>query len=238
MAIILFAFKPMILPEHVASTGKGSDQENANRLRQPYTATFAELLLYSHRHASQKPAAAFTYRKPEEKRVAVSVSALAWLLEKFPKAWPHNLTKPSSPVLFVGFNPRLFLDILGTECSLPKNQTLDEEGKPRADVQSVAPLSLWLNDCQSLDIMEAVKPARYPNLSWQQVLKARGLLDDDQCPRGGLVSATKEPHQDVNKDLVLIGKLADQLGLLTMVEEEKSKSVRPVLTADSYLPHV
>lgn len=175
--------------------------------QQPYTATFAEVQI-ADLHNERK--GKWVYRAPnnEEGKQAACLAIRSWLLKEYPDAWPHT-THPDRRVpaaIFVGFNPRLFLKILGIECSLPAHQPMDADGKPDPKKLNVLPLSMWYPNSDHRDIEEAVKPADFKYLPWNVVLEARGLLPE--------FKDWKAPGVNVTMDLKLATRLAAQLGML------------------------
>lgn len=167
---------------------------------QPYTATFEEVRLAD---PATNRVSTFKFRDPAENRPPASVAIRAWLFQHYPDAWP-NTTNFRGPIeaVFVGFNPRLFLKILGTECSLPSHQPPEDTGE-----SYVLPLSMWYGNSDHRDIEQAVKPSDYKALTWKSVFAARGLTD--------LAEGWSEPHQNVEQDLLLTTELAAQLGFLS-----------------------
>ena len=188
--------------EETIAKWRAEQQEllKVHALGQPYTATFEEVRLAD---PATNRVSTFKYRDPEEGRPPASIAIRAWLLKHYPDAWP-NTTNTRGPLeaIFVGFNPRLFLKILGTECSLPGNQPPAETGESH-----VLPLSMWYGNSDHRDIEQAVKPSDYKALTWNTVFAARGLTE--------LAEGWKGPHNDVEQDLLLATELAAQLGFLS-----------------------
>jgi hypothetical protein len=170
---------------------------------QPYTATFDEVQIAD---PTLDRIMRFKFRDPDEKRPPASLAIRSWLLKHYPDAWP-NTTNPrpgSLEAIFVGFNPRLFLKILGMECSLPENQKYAERG----DSESVVlPLSMWYANSDHRDIEAAVKPNDYKALTWPTVFQARGLTE--------MAEGWDGPGNNVNQDLLLAAELASQLGFMS-----------------------
>ena len=98
---------------------------------------------------------------------------------------------PDGRTLLIGFDMRDFLKIMGTECSLPGRTPIDPD--------------LWIANGDHRDVAELVKPKEY-QLTWPMVLKARNLDESFSDWRG--------PHENAEKDLMLITELATQLGLI------------------------
>lgn len=230
-AKLIIAFKTQLVPDMLPAvddlsppanykTAEAIDKwkrETTDRIavecsEQPYTATFAEVQIAD---LVNERKGKWIYRAPDNKegKQTAALAIRAWLLKEFPNAWPHT-THPNRRVpeaIFVGFNPRLFLKILGTECSLPQNQPKDANGKPDPKKLNVLPLSMWYPNTDHRDIEEAVKPKDYKFLTWQTVLRARGLLPEFQDWKG--------PGIDVTMDLKLATRLAAQMGMLNETDD-------------------
>lgn len=175
-------------------------------LRQPYTATFEEVRIVDPLNDRSNT---FKFREADDPRPPVAIAVRDWLLSYYPDVWPNSPVSRGYPeAIFVGFDPKLFLRILGIECSLPSNQP----DPTLADGESVVlPLSLWYGNSDHRDIENAVKPQEYKALTWKTVLAARGLTE--------LAGDWNGPGDDVEKDLLLSLEMAGQLGFLS--EEEQ-----------------
>lgn len=125
----------------------------------PYTATFDEvhivdsfkqkIVQFSHKHSA------------EDGRASVATRVLNFLTKNYAGAWTddtHNRKKPTA--IFVGFEIRTFLKILGIECSMP--------GAPKR-----CPLGLWYDNSEHRDIGHAIIPTECKHLTLPQVLKYR-----------------------------------------------------------------
>ncbi len=127
-----------------------------------------------------------------DKKRPISLVVRSWLLKHYPKAWHDELVDRKKPeVIFVGFEPRQFLKVLGIECSLP-------------GYDSPLPVSLWYNTLDHRDITEACMPAEHQKrLDWRLVLSRRQV-------------AVKEgwsgPGDDAIEDARIVGELGAQLG--------------------------
>lgn len=177
---------------------------------QPYTATFKTVTLFDARREADKQSK-FTWkaegRGPGEGKLSIALAVRAKLLELYPDTWPYSLgaaSDPSSRVVFVGFQTRLFLKVLGIECSLPENQV----GAPGESY--VLPLSMWYdNHANHRDIEHAVIPSDYSKyLTWDVVLQSRGLRESFADWNG--------PLQNAEQDLSLSTVLAAQLGMFLL----------------------
>lgn len=172
-------------------------QIEAQLKNQPYTGTFDRLWIAD---PANKDLAKWKYRAPDSGKQPVSIAARNWILKRFPNAWP-NSTHPgfkSPEVIFLGFNPRLFLKMLGLECCLPANQPEDEAES------NLLPLSMWYTNTDHRDVGEAAMPKEF-NLTWPLVLSQRGI---DAGKWAG-------PGSDVEKDMIVATELSTQLGLLS-----------------------
>ena len=165
---------------------------------QPYTGTVDRIWIAD---PQSKELAKWKYRAPGSGKQPTCVAVRNWILKRYPNAWAHSTHPKRGPdqpqVIFVGFNPRLFLKMLGLECTLPENQGAD------ASQSNMMPLSMWYTNSDHRDVGEAAKPKEF-DLSWQIVLSRRGIA----------VKGWNGPGLDVDKDMVVATELATQLGLL------------------------
>jgi len=169
--------------------------------KQPYTGTFEEIMLVDLQkksvfHASNKD------RKSDD-AWTVAESAASWILTNNPGAFDGDiLDSRNSNVVFIGFETRLFLKMLGLECTLP-------------DSKVRVPLRLWYNNPNHRDIAEAVMPSDYV-LSWPLVLKLREPVETagELAEKWEYLKTWKQPHVNVQHDSLLITELAAQLGFL------------------------
>lgn len=164
---------------------------------QPYTGTFAEVYLLDtgpskntgHWLDTDRP---YTGKGPKP---PVCVTVRNWILKRYPNAWPDD-TNPGSrkpEVVFLGFEPRNFLKMLGLECSLPW-------------INKPLPAAMWYGNTDHRDIAEACIPKDYAKtLDWATVFKVRGII-----PKEGWTG----PGQDPTEDVRLILELGTQLGFL------------------------
>lgn len=194
------------IKSYIAEKAEQYQVECAN---QPYTGTFAEVRL-----GDTKSEDSIVWnssdRKPFGTKMPISLVVRDWLLKRYPNAWPHTLMHPPAAakpeVIFVGFNPRLFLKILGIECSLPENQPRTSTGEEDPKKSNVLPLSMWYGNADHRDIAEAVRPKDVcGDVPWSVVLQRRGLL-----PR---FNDWLGPGVDTLKDFDLTWELLAQLGV-------------------------
>lgn len=168
----------------------------------PYTGTFEEVRIFD---ASTSDVGIFKFRTKEEKRDPICLAVRNWILKRHPEAWPHAATYTGPPeAIFVGFSPRVFLKILGIECSLPENQPVNDAGDRDPNKTNVLPLSLWYGQSDHRDIGEAANPKEF-DLSWEIVMKARKLEE---------YAGWNGPGTNTETDLKVAIELATQLGML------------------------
>jgi hypothetical protein len=176
--------------------------------RQPYTATFDKVKLVDIEGQNHKT---FSYESRKSNADApVSVGVRDWLLSTFPDAWPHTLVHHAGRTpMFIGFNPRLFLKILGLECSLPENHTKDDEGDP-VSAYTALPLSMWYGNVDHRDIESAVfADCKY--MTWEAMLRMRQIspqVEGEDLPWQG-------PGTDVHQDFRVLKKILDQTAITT-----------------------
>lgn len=143
-------------------------------------------------------------REPGTGKQSVALAVRAWLLKNYPNAWAndtHEVRKPE--VVFLGFNVRLFVKLLGIECSLPQN------------AQPLPP-KLWYSSSDYRDIGVAVLPDEFKLLSLQSVLLARRPVNEDDAAKWDkILKKWTEPGMDPSADVTLATELAAQLGFLT-----------------------
>jgi hypothetical protein len=180
--------------------------------QQPYTATFDEVYLIDTRG---KRGEGWTSkdRGPGGPKPPVCVAVRSWLLGRngYAHAWqdppPPKPGEPPPParkrpeVVFVGFNVRLFLKVLGLECSMPA------VGKP-------LPPRMWYGTADHRDIAEAVCPKEY-RLDLLNVIRARRPPPGEaQNKWDKILEGWTGPHVHPQKDSLLACELATQLGLV------------------------
>ena len=178
---------------------------------QPYTGTFKEVFLVDPANKrrirwTSDDRAPFNHAKQ-----SVSLAVLEWLQTYYKDAWKNSLYVNEPPqVAFLGFDPALFLQMVGIECGLPAFYP-DNYQKPD---MSLLPLDAWqnlsnLNPYRNVrDIESMVMPGGGKYLTWKTVLNARGLATHPKLAKW------TGPHHDAEADLLLATELAAQLGLL------------------------
>lgn len=128
-------------------------------------------------------------------QLPVCLAARAWLLKEYPEAWSSELVdRPTKPrAMFIAFEPRTFLKLLGIECSLPPND-------------NPLPASMWYGNVDHRDITEAMIPREAAKfVTWSTVFTQRGIK-----PKEGWVGPCVDPEEDV----VLLTELASQVNFL------------------------
>jgi len=160
----------------------------------PYTGTFDEVMIVD--SANERPGRwYYKDRGPGGSKAPICVAVRNWLMKLYPTAWPDDThPAPRKPeAIFLGFEPRGFLKLLGIECSLPENcQPL--------------PVSMWYGNTEHRDITEACIPKEYGKLlPWALVFKRRGIKTKE---------GWQGPGQDPEEDVRLVTELATQLGFL------------------------
>jgi hypothetical protein len=194
-------------PEKIAEyKAKAAVKLKADAAFMPYTGTFAEVQIVD---PARRENLKWEYRAPDSGKQPLCLAVRAWLVKNYGQYFPESMTparddRGRPEVVFVGFDPRLFLKMLGTECSLPEYVATDKAGKPTGAPR--LPLSLWFANSDHRDIEQAAMPADYKGLTWDVVLKRRQLRD--RFP------AWERPHEDVTADVDLTVALATQLGML------------------------
>jgi hypothetical protein len=168
--------------------------------RMPYTGYLSDVALY----ASSRPISdMFTTAgyKRREHDLPIAVQAVDWLLNVFPDVWSNDLAyNGSRRVMFVGFEPKIFLKFLGIECMMA--------GQP-------IPLSLWYGNSDHRDLMTAVMPSEFKSLDWPIVFKAiRGtILDKEQLAKFDKLTVGWDPGVDAERDLAVSLELSMRLGM-------------------------
>lgn len=172
----------------------------ANAKDMPYTGTFDAVAISDPANEGSR---AWTFN-PEAK-VPICVSVAKHILKAYPNAWSmdtHDMRAPK--VVFIGFNPRLFLKMLGAECSLPENNF-------------PLPPKMWYSNSDHRDIETAVLPDEFAKagLTLETVLKRRRpTAKDDQAAWDKILNGWTGPHNDPVKDVLIATELAVQLGFL------------------------
>lgn len=185
-----------------ASVQEKEAQFNQQAAFMPYTGTFDEVCICD---ARTRRTLRWTYREPGGKKPPISVAVSQWLAKYFAGAWTSDVwaRREEPKVVFVGFNPRLFLKVLGLECSLP-------------GPHQPAPLSLWYGNSDHRDILEAVCPADYKLLDPLAVIHLRRPPgdSDDALKWDRQVGGWTGPGNDLYADLWLAAEMATQLGFI------------------------
>lgn len=164
----------------------------AAALQTPYLCTFAEVHLF----ANNAPV-----RFAATKDRPISADVGAWLIKNYSSAWPLDIMEvPKKPVIFLGFAPRLFLKILGLECSMPP-------------ISAALPPSLWFGNSDHRDIETALIPTEHKKeLNLLKVLRRRRPAGDDGLKWDAMLEGWQEPGHDPLADLRICTEVAAQLG--------------------------
>jgi hypothetical protein len=169
----------------------------------PYTGTFDKVCLLE---PSRKLSVSFDSkdRFPFGEKPAVSAQVGQWLLKHFPGAWSDEPNfRGQHSVVFVGFNPKLFLKLLGLECSLPVSKVK-------------LPLSLWYGNSDHRDIQEAVMPKDFATFEWKSITAARrrGLNEEDAAKYDTGFADWNGPHVNAEADRFVSTVFGAQLGFI------------------------
>lgn len=167
---------------------------------QPYTAALSEVYLGSPKTELGKFVSGELSAQMSTKGMTsdspippIEVQISSWLSRKYPRAWSKSLTysegdaEDAAPVLFVGFNPSGFLNIVGVECA--------KAGKPAA-------YGLWSGQAACRDITSLI---------------GRSSVDfAAACVELGLtfIPPGWEPHVDAKLDMQILLALTAKLHLL------------------------
>lgn len=176
-----------------------------NAADQAYTGTFAEvhLLIPSLEKSFSFKAEG---RGGDTGKPMVCRAVRDTLLKLFPNAWADNLHSESRKEVeaaFVGFEPRVFLKMLGLECTLPVHNC-------------PLPVSLWYNNSDHRDVTKAVMPEDFKGLDWELVTKIRriGLTGEDLVKYDALFKDWKGPGACAEQDAKIAWLLSGQLGFV------------------------
>ena len=131
-----------------------------------------------------------------------------YLLKEFPRAWVRDpneddaaYARRTPEVMFIGFDTRRFLKLLGLECSLPGYEP--------------CPLDMWHANSDHRDIATAVLPDECGKLDFPSQLKFRRPKDPADAKKwDAVVTGWTEPGVDADKDVLLTGMLAAQILLI------------------------
>jgi len=174
----------------------------AEAVQTPYLATFDEVYL-SRPKKERVWRGTSIERGKDTGKPPLSVSVANWLLREFPD-WSGELVGSGrSPALFIGFNPKLFLKVLGEECSLP-------------GIFKPLPPGMWYGSSDNYrDIEEAIIPGGFEKrLSLETVLKLRWPTSEADAASWERLKTWKEPGVNPQLDGMLATELAGQLGFL------------------------
>lgn len=175
---------------------------------QPYTGTFDEVVIVDPKREKIRR---WEYRAPNSGKQPIALAVRAYLMRYWPGAWvddTHESKLPTDPTsdvpkaIFVGFDPRTFLKILGLECSMPQ-------------IAKPLPLKLWYSNTDHRDISEAVLPREFKRLTIKEVIIARTPLDPKAAEIWKKTTAGWEgPGTNPEQDARIAVELASQLGII------------------------
>lgn len=177
----------------------------------PYTGTFDEVYLIDPQARDEKDPEKkkfkflrYTWHPPEEGKPPIAVRVRNYLQKWYKWAWAHETVgRRPAEVVFVGFDPRTFLKILGLECSLP------EINKP-------CQLGMWYGNSDHRDIGEAVCPKEFGGLTLPFALSfRRPQAESEAAYWDAWVKGWTGPGENPEADARIAVELAKQLGFLT-----------------------
>lgn len=146
-----------------------------------------------------------TDRKPFGPKPPICLAIRQWLLAHYPNAWDGDVMDTSPPrVMFLGFKPRIFLKMLGLECSLP------EYGQP-------LPLRMWYGVTGYRDIESAIAPDEPKEIAvpLEAALRFRRPIGaEDAAKWAGWLDKWNGPGLDPALDVLITAEVAAQLGLV------------------------
>lgn len=165
---------------------------------QPYTGTFKRLMIAD---PANERIGNWNYRSPKSGKKPICLAARSWLLKGYPDAWEHTThpTRGLPEVVFIGLRTRLFLKMIGIECTLPAYQP-QKDGAPDPQKLNVLPLSLWYGNSEHRDLS---LPSEF-DLDWPQVLMIRGISH----------AGWTGPGTNAEVELSIVTELATQMGML------------------------
>ena len=167
----------------------------------PYTGTFDEIHLVDPKN---NKVMTWTHKASEEEgKPSPAVRARNFLHKYYPTAWNDDTHgRKQTEVVFLGFDPRTFLKLLGLECSMPV-------------VGKRCHLSMWYSNADHRDIGEAVIPKDFKGLTLPYVLKFRRPVEPERMKLwDSIMVGWTGPGEWPEKDALITIELATQLGLL------------------------
>jgi len=180
---------PMKIQEYVE---KETQKRIETASRSPYLGTFGKVYLMD---TSVTPTGlhfwACEKRAPFGSQPSMCSTIAAFLKSKWPEAFDNNstLTFQKSEIMFVGFEIKRFLKVLGLECSMP-------------GVNTPLPPVLWYGSDAGRDVGEMIAPKSL-NVDLSLALKSRGFW------RQGW-----EPCENAEDDMRLSVEILTQLNFL------------------------
>lgn len=179
----------------------------------PYTGTFDEVFLIDPQSPDERApektkmkALQYRWQPPEEggTKPPVSVRVRNYLLKHYRHAWANDTNgRRPAEVVFVGFDPRTFLKILGLECTLPA-------------IAKPCPVGMWYGNSDHRDIGEAICPKEFVGLTLPFALSFRRPVDPEQAVYwDSITKGWTGPGETPEQDARIAIELARQLGFLT-----------------------
>lgn len=181
------------------------DGVRTNATNNVYACTFDEVLI--HVPALGKAKAFKSVGRKPDQPICLDVRNFLLHREMFKGCWGDSTNSWGGgppKAIFMGFEPRFFLKLLGLECSMPFC------GKR-------LPVEMWYGNSDHRDISEAIMPkSETKHLDWDLVLKARrrGLTGEDLERYDAVIDNWVGPGVDPEKDVKLTLLLGNQLGFL------------------------
>lgn len=165
-----------------------------------YTATFADIYMID--PSVEKP---LQWLALPDKQ-APAIRFCTWLKKAHPQLWAKDADPERRRLRIFGFDPHLFLLVLGVECSLPP---ISKPLSPR----------IWLG-AERVDIADIVLPPRFDqHLQLRETVLARQPTEEKHLAAWlKIVKDWSGPGTSAEKDAKLTCELAGQLGLLPKLE--------------------
>lgn len=197
-------FKP---PANYKDTGKIAEHLANQRSEflavakdMPYTGTLDEVMLVDPR---QEKSVLWKYPTPEDNKPPVAIRVKNYLLKHYPEAWSNDVTRKPTKVVFVGFDIKTFLKILGIECAVPP-------------IAKPCPLNLWYGNSDHRDVTEAVMPKdNCKGMSLPYVLKFWRPNEAEAAKVwDGLLDQWPGPGASATKDAAIACEISRMIGLI------------------------
>lgn len=189
-------------PEKIAAN---LAEQKANFLAEcknrPYTGTFDAVVIGA---PGPEKLPTISYRPPGDPRGPVSQAVRNFLVANYEHDWGDDLySRPAPKTVIIGFDPKTFLDILGTECSMPAI------GLP-------LPPALWYDGSMYWEDVAAglkAKGNKYVDLL-AAVAAHRPIREESAKKWDAFAKDWKGPGLDPQADASIACEIAAQLGWL------------------------